>query len=200
MIDARIELLSGKLRDQHDSDAERIDDLAVQAREAFERGGAVSGRTELIDALLEATVARVDFLQRKVDAASQAVAKDGGRVDALVDELGNVGPRIDRATALEDRIDDLDAYRVDLAERTDKLVETYVERSSKRYARAVATFVRKDAATVAEELTEKHVAALRDELVEAQAVAGRRGMPLLPTLLAVAALAVATVALVLGLR
>jgi hypothetical protein len=47
---------------------------------------------------------------------------------------------------------------------------------------------------------EKHVARLRDDLVEAQAAAGRRSVPLLPTLLAGVALVVATAALLLLLR
>ena len=121
------------------------------------------------------------------------------KVGGLAADVTGLGERVDGVAALGPRVDDLDAHRADMIDRTDKLVEAYVERSSRRYAKAVAIHVRKDAATLANKLVEKHVAALRDDLVQAQTDAGRKSIPLLPTLLAVIALTAAAVALFLAL-
>ena len=199
LVDARIAALHEELEAQHGSDVARFDDLAAQAREAFDRDGIARSHAERNDALLEATVGRVEALQSAIDRTGQVVADHGEKVEALAADAAGLGERVDGVAALGPRIDDLDTHRADMAERTDKLVEEYVERSSRRYAKAVAIHVRKDAATVANKLVEKHVAALRDDLIQAQVDAGRKSVPLLPTLLAVTALAAAAVALFLTL-
>lgn len=199
LVDARIAALRGELDTQRDSDADRFDQLAAQAREAFDREGAAKGHAERNDALLEATVGRVEALQSTIDRAGQVVAEHGEKVGGLAADVTGLGERVDGVAALGPRVDDLDAHRADMIDRTDKLVEAYVERSSRRYAKAVAIHVRKDAATLANKLVEKHVAALRDDLVQAQTDAGRKSIPLLPTLLAVIALTAAAVALFLAL-
>jgi CheY-like chemotaxis protein len=200
LVDTRIETLRAELATRHDDDSNRFDELAAQAREAFDRDGVAKGHAELNDALLEATVGRVDALQAAIDRAGQVAAENGEKTEALAVDVAGLAEQTDLAAALAPRVDDLDAHRVDMAERTDKLVEEYVERSSRRYAKAVAIHVRKDAATLANKLVEKHVTALRDDLVQAQVDAGRKAVPMLPTLLAVVALAAAAAALFLALR
>jgi CheY-like chemotaxis protein len=227
LVEQRIEALRGTLQSRYDGDGERLDELAAQAREAFARGDTSAADLERLDARLEGVAGRLEALQQQLDDAGEATGDGREQVTALADELARLGARIDGLAELEprlaaldpladrvaeldariaglerlaDRIDELDRHRSDLAERTVKLVEAYVERSSKRYANAVTTFVRKDTATLAGKLVEKHVARLRDDLVEAQAAAGRRSVPLLPTLLAGVALVVATAALLLLLR
>jgi len=230
LVEQRVEALRGTLQSHDDGDGERLDELAAQAREAFARDGASAADVERLDARLEGVAGRLEALQRQLDGSGEAAAEGREQFAALADELTRLGARVDGLTdladleprlaaldpladrvaeladriagleRLADRVDDLDRHRSDLAERTVKLVEAYVERSSKRYANAVTTFVRKDTATLAGKLVEKHVARLRDDLVEAQAAAGRRSVPLLPTLLAGVALVVATAALLLLLR
>jgi CheY-like chemotaxis protein len=223
-VTGRLEALRGALQSQDEGDGERLDELAAQAREAFARDGASAADVARLDARLEEVAGRLEAMQQQLDGSGQAAADGREQVATLADELARLGARVDGLADLEPRlaaldpvadrvagldariagleplaarVDDLDRHRADLAERTVKLVEAYVERSSKRYANAVTTYVRKDAATVAGKLVEKHVARLRDDLVEAQAEAGRRSVPLLPTLLAGVALVAAAAALLL---
>lgn len=227
LVEQRIEALRGTLQSHDDGDGERLDELAAQAREAFARDGASAADVARLDARLEEVAGRLEAMQQQLDGSGQAAADGREQVATLADELARLGARVDGLADLEPRlaaldpvadrvagldariagleplaarVDDLDRHRADLAERTVKLVEAYVERSSKRYANAVTTFVRKDATSVAGKLVEKHVARLRDDLVEAQAEAGRRSVPLLPTLLAGVALVAAAAALLLLLR
>ena len=138
------------------------------------------------------------------------VAGDNARIVSLVpsltellvdlglgQQLAEIGQRLDDLAGQDARVDEIQKQNADLAERTNKLVETYVERSLKRYAKAVATYVQKDAVRLADQMAEKHVLALRDELVRAQVEAGHKSVPLVPTVLATVALIAALGALLL---
>ncbi len=197
LVDARVAMLRNEMRMQHDVETGRLDDLSDQAREAFSRDDRTREAGARAEALAEASMGRVDALQAAVDSAGHRVARDGEQLEALGRQLAEQGQRIDDIATLGTRLDEVERQNADLAERTDKLVETYVERASKRYAKAVATYVQKDAARLADAMAEKHVQALRDELVQAQVEAGQKSVPLVPTVLATVALIAALGALVL---
>ncbi len=198
LVDARVEMLRNEMRVQHDVETGRLEDLSDQAREAFSRDDETRERGARAEALSEAAMGRVDALQATVDRAGQAVAEEGEQLEALGQQLAELGQRVDDLAGLGGRVDEIQTQNADLAERTNKLVETYVERSSKRYAKAVATYVQKDAVRLADEMAEKHVLALRDELVRAQVEAGHKSVPLVPTVLATVALIAALGALLLA--
>jgi len=199
LIDERISTLREEVREQHEANVTRLSDLSGQARDAFNHDSATADHAKRIDALLEATVARVNTLQEEHDTAAQATAVAGERLEQVAADVTGITTRLDDAESLATRVDAFEQKQTDLAGRTAKLIEQTVEKTSRRYAQGVANFIRKDAAKVTEKLVEKHVARLRDELIAAQADAGRKSAPLLPTLLAVAALAAAAVALFLTL-
>ncbi len=197
LLDARVAMLRNEMRVQHDVETGRLDDLSEQAREAFSRDDDTRESGARAEALAEATMGRVDMLQASVDRAGKRVAEEGEQLESLGQELAELGQRVDDLAGLGARVDEVQKQNADLAERTNRLVETYVERSSKRYAKAVATYVQKDAGRLADELAEKHVMALRDELVQAQIDAGHKSVPLVPTVLGAVALIAALGALLL---
>ena len=194
LVDARIAALQEELRTRQELEVGRLDELAAQAREAFSRDGSARQHGERAEALAEAAGGRVDALQAAVDRTGHRVAEFGEEFERMDQALADFGRQVG---ALGPRVDEMEKQRSDLAERTGQLVEAHVERASKRYAKAVANYVQKDATRLADELAAKHVAALRDELVQAQVEAGHRSVPLLPTVLAAVALLAALGALAL---
>lgn len=133
---------------------------------------------------------------------------NGDDAPALVDQpapgTAAPGPSEDAvARAARQAVDEALGARLETA--LDALLATRLETlrhslQAKRYANGVATYMRKETASLADKLVAKHVTRLRDDLVSAQAAAGRKGAPLLSTLLAGLALTAAAAALLLLLR
>ncbi|MDX1594975.1 MAG: response regulator [Gammaproteobacteria bacterium] len=199
LVDARLDAFREASETRHAEDRARLDDLAARLDALRERDGTRDDAGAELGRRVEEAGTRLDTLRAEVERHREALAEAGRRGEASDRKLAALEEKVDGLAGLTSRVEAIETREADLAERTDKLVESYVERSSKRYAKAVATYVRKDAATLAEQLSQKHVAALRDELVQAQIEAGHRSVPLLPTVLGAVALIAALGALALAL-